>query len=286
MRIRFNLMYPEFKSKAFTFSYDDGVVQDLKLVEIFRKYGIKGTFNLNSGLQNEIKFRDGKYTSHIDCHRLDLNKYKDSYAGFEIASHSLTHPFLQNLDYSKQNLQIKEDVENLEKIFSKKISGFAYPYGTYDENTLKALKANNIKYARTTRSTYSFHPPYNFLLWHPTIHHNEDKLFELLDLFFHSYEELSVFYLWGHSYEFSLDDNFDLIEKVSKVISSHTEIYKASNMEICDYIQAANEVYYADHKLIGGGYFINPSDKDIYLITEYGDKIVLHAKERLKYEKN
>ena len=36
--------------KAVTFSYDDGVVPDLKLLEIFNKYGIKCVFNLNYGL--------------------------------------------------------------------------------------------------------------------------------------------------------------------------------------------------------------------------------------------
>lgn len=37
------------KKKAVTFSFDDGVTQDIRLIEIFNKYGLKGTFNLNSG---------------------------------------------------------------------------------------------------------------------------------------------------------------------------------------------------------------------------------------------
>ena len=36
------------KKKAITFSFDDGVWQDRRLIEIFNKYGLKGTFNLNS----------------------------------------------------------------------------------------------------------------------------------------------------------------------------------------------------------------------------------------------
>ena len=38
------------KNKALTFSYDDGVTQDVRLIEIFNKYGLRATFNLNSGL--------------------------------------------------------------------------------------------------------------------------------------------------------------------------------------------------------------------------------------------
>ena len=38
------------KRKAITFSYDDGVTQDIRLIELMNKYGLKGTFNLNSEL--------------------------------------------------------------------------------------------------------------------------------------------------------------------------------------------------------------------------------------------
>ena len=36
--------------KAITFSYDDGVTQDQRLIEMFDRYGLKATFNINSGL--------------------------------------------------------------------------------------------------------------------------------------------------------------------------------------------------------------------------------------------
>ena len=42
--------FPQGKAKALTMSYDDGREQDRKLVEIFNRYGIRGTFNLNYGL--------------------------------------------------------------------------------------------------------------------------------------------------------------------------------------------------------------------------------------------
>ena len=37
------------KSKVLTLSYDDGVVQDIRFIEILDKYGLKGTFNINTG---------------------------------------------------------------------------------------------------------------------------------------------------------------------------------------------------------------------------------------------
>lgn len=44
------LRYPGGLTKALTFSYDDGVEQDMRLVKLLDDHGMKGTFNLNSGL--------------------------------------------------------------------------------------------------------------------------------------------------------------------------------------------------------------------------------------------
>jgi hypothetical protein len=38
------------KKKALTFSYDDGVTQDIRMTGLLNRYGLKGTFNLNSEL--------------------------------------------------------------------------------------------------------------------------------------------------------------------------------------------------------------------------------------------
>ena len=37
------------KLKAVTFSYDDGMTQDIRLIELLNKYNLKCTFNINSG---------------------------------------------------------------------------------------------------------------------------------------------------------------------------------------------------------------------------------------------
>ena len=48
-KMSFKTYYPGGKSKALTLSYDDGQIFDRRLVEIFNKYNMKGTFHLNSG---------------------------------------------------------------------------------------------------------------------------------------------------------------------------------------------------------------------------------------------
>lgn len=44
------LLFPGAKAKAFTLSYDDGVRQDIRLAALFRKYNVKGTFNIGYGV--------------------------------------------------------------------------------------------------------------------------------------------------------------------------------------------------------------------------------------------
>ena len=46
-------LYPNGKRKAFNITYDDGVLQDVRFVELMNKYGLKGTFNLNYGLMEQ-----------------------------------------------------------------------------------------------------------------------------------------------------------------------------------------------------------------------------------------
>lgn len=72
--------------KFVTFSFDDGIEDDVRLVEIMNKYGLKGTFNLNSGhLANNTSWRymdvkDVRHLNYFDCPNL--------YQGHEIAGHS------------------------------------------------------------------------------------------------------------------------------------------------------------------------------------------------------
>ena len=60
------------KMKAVTFSYDDGVTQDIRLLEILNKYGLKSTFNINSGLLGKPGklTRLGKEIQHSDDSKL------------------------------------------------------------------------------------------------------------------------------------------------------------------------------------------------------------------------
>jgi len=77
-------------------SWDDGVVDDLRLTELLRHYGATATFNLNPSLHQSQRSFSWK-SGDKEIWRLGQSEMAAVYAGFEIANHSLTHPNLPDL---------------------------------------------------------------------------------------------------------------------------------------------------------------------------------------------
>ncbi len=231
-----NILFPNDKRKAVTFSYDDGIKQDIKLIEILNKYNLKATFNISSGLFDE---KEPWQTNGVIVPRLKADKILNTYKGHEIASHSLTHPNLAAEVYSNKVYQILSDKHNLETLLEKPILGMAYPFGGYDSDVKSILKSSGILYGRTVLSTHNFNLPEDFYEWHPTCHHN-DRLIEKLTQDFIKLKPMNsqIFYIWGHSYEFEVDNNWSHIEKITKLIANKTDIWYATNGEIAEYCEA------------------------------------------------
>ncbi len=258
-----SIVFPNGRTKAFTLSYDDGVCQDKRLVKILNTYRLKATFNLNSSLQNEDSNWTGKNDTFIS--RMNTDELEQVYLGHEIAVHSLTHPHLEHLPPYEAYKELFEDKKNLELLFAEIIRGMAYPYGTYN-NTIKQInKMIGLNYCRTVNDTYKFDVPMDFLEWNPTCHHSYPGLFSLAQEFIDfSPDRLSIFYVWGHSYEFDEDNNWDMIEQFSSIISDKEDIWYATNGQIYDYITAASRlVYSADSAIV-----YNPTDISIWLKTQ------------------
>lgn len=257
------LRYPEFKTRAVTFSFDDGFIQDRNMVKIFNKYGVKCTFNLCSG-----RIMD-------DENRVQFKEFSTLYNGHEIASHTYTHPFLNELDLGGVAYQIIKDREILEEKTGELVQGFAYPFGLNEtEGMIDCIKNCGIKYGRTTVSTHNFELPKDYLRWNPTCHQADPKLPELAENFFkpddteHPWRiRPLLFYIWGHSYEFK--DKWVELENICKVLGRKENVWYATNMEIIDYISA----FKALRRSANGKIIYNPTDTDIYV--RVGDKDVL-----------
>src|SRR5271156_2055125 len=156
-------LFPGGRSKALTLSYDDGVVDDRRLVEIFNRHGLRGTFHLNSGTLGRENTLAPKEIATL-------------FAGHEVSAHSVTHPFLDQLSPAAVIQELTEDRRRLEELCGYPVRGMSYPYGTFNDQIVALLPSIGIKYSRTVLSTDRFDIPDNFLTWHPTIRHKTNLL--------------------------------------------------------------------------------------------------------------
>jgi len=217
--------FPGGKQKALTMSYDDGVHDDVRLIEIFNRYGIKGTFHINAGLLG----KDSRS-------RLHENEIKKIYEGHEISAHGYTHQALAAIPDEGIISEVIRDRVKLEEIAGKPIRGISYAFGSVNSNVTNMLRMLGIEYGRMVQTTGEFGLPDDFLLWRGTCHHN-DNLLAYGDKFL-SQNWRQLMYVWGHSYEFRVDDNWELIEEFCTKTGGRDDIWYATNIEICDYIKA------------------------------------------------
>lgn len=274
------MRFPEGCRKAVTLSYDDGVVQDVRLVNVLDKYGLKATFNLNSGPMAEAEERENG--------RLNIAQAKELYGGtdHEVAIHTVWHPSLVDLSPQEIQWQVAEDQHALETIFGKPIRGMAYPFGTHNEAVIDSLKQMGIAYARTANSTGGFALPDNWLQWTATCHHGDTRLWELTDRFLDDSSEDGIdsppllFYLWGHSYEFDNQKNWDVLEIFGRKMGKRSNIWYATNLEIYEYVEEFRKLR-VDTKT---GRVYNSSTRKLWfeydgkeIVINAGDTIDLHA---------
>lgn len=224
------------RNKFLTFSYDDGVTQDKRLVKIFNKYHLKATFNINSSLLGKPGYlrREDMWVGH---NKVEPGEVEELYRGHEIAAHTLTHPHLPELPDEEVIHQVEDDRLQLEKLGGHPVVGLAYPGGgpTHDERVVKLIREHTgIRYARTTISNYSFDVQEDLLQFQPTVYHREyDKMMELGEKFIkqETCEKPQIFYVWGHSYEFDYYDTWSQFEEFCKMMSGREDICYVTNQE-------------------------------------------------------
>ena len=248
--------FPGGKHKVLTLSYDDGKVPDKRLLSILGEYNLKGTFNINSGLEN-APFKNA-YEE-----RIPLSEIKSLYKGHEVAAHTLDHPTIARCPKEQMVLQLIEDRRKLEEIMGATVRGLAYPNGSYSDAVVDALKACGYVYGRTVTSTHSFALPSDPYRWDPTCHHADPSFENIYNDFIglNKTQYLYMLYVWGHSYEFERDDNWNIIEKFSKNIGNKSDIWYATNIEIVDYLDAARRLQVS----VNGDFAYNPNAMSLWI---------------------
>lgn len=211
-------------------SYDDGVEQDRRFVETINKYGLKCTFNLNSGIMTP---RSHWLCGLTDIRRMSPDGLPELYKGHEISVHCKTHANLTDLDDAEIRRELLEDKAALEELFNCKIKGMAYPYGAYDDRVVDIVRDCGFFYARAVADTHDFKMPEDLLRFGATCHHDCRDLEQLLDSFIEYDEnEPALFCIWGHSYEFEVNGNWSRLEKICEKIAGREDIFYGTNSQV------------------------------------------------------
>lgn len=264
--IQFNI-FPGGVKRIVTFSYDDGHDKDGRLIDMFNRYGVKGTFHLNG------KKFIGKTEEELDV-------YRRRYEGHEISCHTVHHGWLDKMLPASIVSEVLEDRRILEHLAGYPVVGMSYPSGTYNDAALEALRSCGIVYSRTAeKPIYPFGLPKEFLTWHPTCHHRHAE--EYIDAFMDdlvSEWRHPMFYIWGHSHEFRSEEDWAKMEAIVSRLAGSDKIWYATNIEIYNYIKAQRSlVVSADESMIH-----NPSAIPVWVEKNKTEIIKIEAGETVR----
>lgn len=240
-------LYPQGKSKAFVVTYDDGVLQDRPFVALLNRYGLKGTFNLNSGLmENEFE-----WTHENGCviKRLSTGSAASLYHGHEIASHSLTHPYMEHLGEEALLAELQTDKANLERLFGREIQGFAVPFDYYSRQIENCARKCGFEYVRLPEERHSFLPPEDTFNWPAGVFHLDEGLTDFVDAFLSASDELAFCQIAGHSYDLDTENMWDVIEDIFKKISADHNILPMTTMELIGYLRSMRKAEITDSRV-------------------------------------
>ena len=240
MIMKIKRLYPGGKPKAFNITYDDGVTQDIPFVALLNRYGLKGTFNLNSQLMaEEFTWR---HECGMDVRRLSIDAVRNLYHGHEIASHTLTHPYMHDLAEEEILRQMGADKENLHAIFGTEVRGFAVPFSYYSETIARCAEKCGFEYARMSECTGNYIPCKDYYFWKTGWYHVIPGVEGYVDNFLNAEDELALCQIVGHSYDLDAEHLWETMERIFQKVSASSAIWACTHLELVRYLKAMEKV--------------------------------------------
>lgn len=252
-------LFPGGVRRALTLSYDDGQIFDVRLASLFDKYHMKATFHLNSGNLGKEGYVKENVLSQL-------------YRRHEVSVHTVTHPFPTQIPDAELRREIVEDKRRLEELCGYPVRGMSYPFGDYSEHAICVARSCGMEYSRTVEDTGRFAIPQDFMKWHPTTHHDGDLEGLWKRFMERDFEEMLLFYVWGHSFEFDRENTWDKMEAFCQMAADNENVWYATNIEIKDYITAVRGLVYSED----GKMIYNPSCQSVWLTVD-GEPVCIPA---------
>lgn len=277
------LRFPEGRAKALSFTFDDGTVEDAWLADRFGELGMRGTFNLNSGLfpapGTDLSTLDPDIFPVRDIqHRMTA---EEAVAALdrpcvEIASHGSLHADPTLLDTPSLVWDMMSDRHALETLFRRPVTGYAYPQGAFDAKSIEAAKTCGYEYARTACMTHGFDLPSDPMTLAPTCSFADPAAEELAEKFL-AFEPTTGMYwnttkavffnIFGHTYEMNVHDGLkDRFDSLLCTLAGHDDVWYATNIEVVRYVKAFNSLIFSADR----SYVYNPTAEKIWLYRAGG----------------
>ena len=121
-----------------------------------------------------------------------------------------------------------------------------------------------MEYSRTVAATGSFDLPQDFMKWHPTAHHDDDLDGLWKKFMEREFEQMLLFYVWGHSFEFDRNHNWEKIRNFCRMAGGREAVWYATNIERLAYVRAARSLRFSRNRKM----VYNPSAQDVWISVD------------------
>ena len=156
--INFSEIDNENLKKKFIITFDDGYENiHTNAFPILKKLDFKATCFIISGKINQYNDWDKDKKNFKKLQLMNYDQIKElSSNGFEIGSHTKDHVNLTSLSTNEKNEQIISSKNFIKDQFNIDVKTFAYPFGSYDDESIRIVK-DHYNYAVTTKPS-KFNP--------------------------------------------------------------------------------------------------------------------------------
>lgn len=247
-----------------TTSWDDGALEDKRVLGLLNEYNLKGTFYIPKNIHFEVK--KGVYLQRIsDKEIMEMARTQD------IGAHTMNHIYLNKLKRDEIFKEIKNSKEWLQNLLGREIKMFAYPGGVFSDEIIQIVKDIGFRGSRNSNA-FNVNVDNPFLMGfschcYPCFVRNKEwslffnikvslkrlkmnlrgirklklpisSLFSwtvlVKNVFDYVLKNGGIFHLYGHPWEIERYNLWKDLEKVFKYISNRDDIEYLTNSEIIE----------------------------------------------------